>query len=151
MAKGPNATVAAIESSSRAYIASGDPARSARFPHTALPLPNPAMNTAKTADDAAVEAPNTRRNSRNQATWKISPQAPESTSSPATAASGAGAAATAGSRPRGSPSALARRSGKGAWLNVCSRDWLAILGSRVKTGGEFRVAGPERSEGRGPP
>ena len=44
------------------------PARSARFPNTALPIPSPPMNTANTADDAAVEAPNSSRNSRNQDT-----------------------------------------------------------------------------------
>ncbi len=67
------------------------------------------MNTASTADDAAVEAPNTSRNSRNQDTWKTSPHIPDRNSSPATGASAARCTGGAADGAAPCPWATARR------------------------------------------
>ena len=66
---GDRAASSAAPSSSIAYSPSGRVDRSARGPNNNPPAPSPPMNTASTAAVAAVLAPNTKRNSRSQATW----------------------------------------------------------------------------------
>ena len=65
---GLTATESDTAISSQPYIRNGLAARSARRPNTALPTHSPPMKIASTAATAAVVAPNTKRNSRIQAT-----------------------------------------------------------------------------------